>query len=91
MADEQTCEGCIFGRAAHCYWPFEADDDGASSVLFDPMPHWAENALENNGGERVSDRLDCAACPCFDAREVVAPESERCPDTPDMFKEKANG
>jgi hypothetical protein len=77
----------MFGREGYCYWPFHADDDdqSASQAFFDPMPYWAERAIEENGGEKVSDRLDCGGCPCFDEREEAKPESTRCPDTPDMF------
>lgn len=88
MSGEQTCATCLFGRGGFCEWPYYADDDGNGEpqAMFDPMPYWAERAIEDHGGEKVSDRLDCSGCPCFDQREEEKPESTRCPDTPDMFK-----
>lgn len=88
MSGDQTCATCLFGREGYCYWPYHADDDGngESQAMFDPMPHWAERAIEDNGGEKVTDRFDCSGCPCFDEREEEKPESTRCPETPDMFE-----
>lgn len=87
---EQTCATCMFGAGEPdgrgiCHWPFHADTDfgdvtwDANSM--DPMPDWAERMLSGNGGERVTDRFDCRACPSFELREAeaeTAPESERC-------------
>lgn len=85
----QSCATCMFGDEQHCYWPYYADGDhDTHDALFDPMPPWAETAIEFNSGTRVGAR-DCARCPCFEEREDPAePRELRCPDTKDMFGSK---
>ena len=85
MSSQPTCETCEFGRDGRCYWPTYADSDvDVWDASVDPLPPWLERHIDGLVGERVSAR-DCSACPCFEQREAKV-ESERCTETPDMFK-----
>lgn len=84
----QSCATCVYGNVDRCEWPWrpeERTDAGWDAIIDSAMPDWAERAIENASGRRVSD-LDCKGCSAFDEREEKEkPEGERCPNTPDMF------